>query len=212
MALWEVWGSKCYWCSRPVQFGFVQIDHIIPKDVSEPRLRELKRTFGLPHDFDIHDPQNLAPICAPCNRAENKSNDTYDTPIVGTRLKTAEKHRAEVIARVQSFGRSGRVATHLLEAATADLSDSGLRQEFLDHAPAIVQILAMMDPRLIDYLSFCEVEVAVDEDTGRYQRIDVTLSRRGLRLPKTSSDKFRRHVGTRAGCRRAVRVGVCRGG
>ncbi|MFF9157462.1 HNH endonuclease [Streptomyces sp. NPDC014846] len=179
LALWEVWGSKCYWCSKPVEFGFVQIDHIIPKDVSEPRMRELKRTYGLPHDFDIHDPQNLAPICTPCNGAENKSNDTYDAPIVVTRLKTAEKHRAKVIAHVQRFGRSGKVAAHLLEAATADLSDPGLRQEFLDHAPAVVQILAMMDPRLGDYQSFREVEVAVCEDTGRYQRVDVTLDRRG---------------------------------
>ncbi|MEU6379596.1 hypothetical protein [Streptomyces sp. NPDC046909] len=162
-----------------MEFGFVQIDHIIPKDVSEPRLRELKRTHGLPHDFDIHDPQNLAPICAPCNGAENKSNDTYDAPIVVTRLKTAEKQRAKVVARVQSLGRSGKVAAHLLEAVTADFGDLGLRQEFLDHAPAIVQILAVMDPQLVDYQSFLDVEVTVEEDTGRYQRVDVTLNRRG---------------------------------
>ncbi|MFI7296880.1 hypothetical protein [Streptomyces sp. NPDC050121] len=162
-----------------MEFGFVQIDHIIPQDVSEPRLRELKRAHGLPHDFDIHDPQNLAPICAPCNGAENKSNDTYDAPIVVTRLKTAKKHRAKVIAHVQRLGRSGKVAAHLLEAVTADLGDAGLRQEFLDHAPAVVQILAVMDPRLIDYQSFREVEVTLNEDTGRYQRIDVTLDRRG---------------------------------
>ena len=179
LALWEVWGSKCYWCSKPVEFGFVQIDHIIPKDVTEPRLCELKRAYDLPHDFDLHDPQNLAPICTPCNGAENKSNDTYNAPIVMTRLKTAEKHRVKVIARVQKFGRSGKVAAHLLEAATSDLSVASLRQEFLDHAPAVVQILATMDPQLIDYQSFREVEVAVDEDTGRYQRIDVILNRRG---------------------------------
>ncbi|MFD8810433.1 hypothetical protein ACFV23_02770 [Streptomyces sp. NPDC059627] len=162
-----------------MEFGFVQIDHIIPKDISEPRLRELKRAYSLPHDFDIHDPQNLAPICIQCNGAENKGNDTYDAPIVATRLKTAEKHRAKVIAHAQRFGRSGKVAAHLLEAATADLRDPGLRQEFLDHAPAVVQILAMMDPQLGEYQSFREVEVALNEDTGRYQRVDVTLNRQG---------------------------------
>lgn len=178
-ALWEVWGSKCYWCSKPVEFSIAQIDHIIPKDVSEARLCEFRRAYDLPHDFDIHDPQNLAPICTLCNGAENKGNSTYDAPIVVTRLKTAEKHRATVIARVQRFGQSGRVAAHLLEAATADFSNPGLRQEFLDHAPTVVQILAMMDPRLVDYQSFRELEVAVCEETGNYQRIDVTLNGRG---------------------------------
>ncbi|MFF3358157.1 hypothetical protein ACFYWN_37355 [Streptomyces sp. NPDC002917] len=143
------------------------------------RSRILRRAYGLPDDFDIHDPQNLAPICTLCNGAENKGNSTYDAPIVVTRLKTAEKHRATVIARVQKFGQSGRVAAHLLEAATADLSDPGLRQEFLDHAPTVVQILAMMDPRLVDYQSFRELEVDVCEETGNYQRIDVTLNGRG---------------------------------
>ncbi len=177
--MWEAWGSKCYWCSKPVEFSIAQIDHIIPKDVSELRLRELRRAYGLPHDFDIHDPHNLAPICVLCNGAENKTNSTYDAPIVVNQLKTAEKHRAGVIARVRRFGQSGKVAAYLLEAATADLSDPGLRQEFLDHAPTVVQILAMMDPQLVDYQSFRELEVAVCEETGNYQRIDVTLNGRG---------------------------------
>ncbi|WP_069869074.1 hypothetical protein [Streptomyces malaysiensis] len=96
-----------------------------------------------------------------------------------TRLETAEKHRAAVITRVRRFGQSGKVAAYLLEAATADLSDPGIRQEFLDHAPTVVQILAMMDPQLVDYQSFHELEVVVCEDTGNYQRIDVTLNSRG---------------------------------
>jgi hypothetical protein len=31
-------------------------------------------------------------------------------------------------------------------------------------------------------------------------------------VPKTTSVQLRRHVGTRGGCRRGGRVGVCRGG
>lgn len=180
LALWEAWGQKCYWCSKPVEFSIAQIDHIIPKDVSELRLRELRRDYGLPHDFDLHDPQNLAPICPSCNGPENKGNSTYEaTGIVKTKLDRATKRRAVVIAEVRKFGHSGKVAAHLLEAATADLGDPGLRQEFLDYAPTIVQILATMDPQLVAYQSFRELEVAICEETGDYQRIDVTLNRRG---------------------------------
>ncbi|MEU3071711.1 hypothetical protein ABZ712_33275 [Streptomyces sp. NPDC006906] len=161
-----------------MEFNVTQIDHIVPRDVSEPRLQEIKHFYGLPVDFDIHDPRNLAPICIPCNGVESKGNQTYDTPVVGTRLKTAEKRRSAVIARVRRFGQSGKVATHLLQAVTADLSDPGIRQEFVDHAPAVVQILAMTDQGLGDYHSFREVEVELWVDAGSYQRVDVTLDSR----------------------------------
>ncbi len=179
LALWEAWGSKCYWCSKPVELNVTQIDHIIPQDVSELRLHELWSSYSLPIDFDIHDPHNLAPICIPCNGVESKGNATYEAPIVMTRLKTAEKRRSTVIARVQKFGQSGKVAEHLLQASMADLSDPDIRQEFMDHAPAVVQILAMTDQGLGDYHSFRLVEVAVWEEVGNYQRVDVALDGRG---------------------------------
>jgi hypothetical protein len=179
LALWEAWGSKCYWCSKPVELNLTQIDHIIPQDVSDVRLQELKRSYSLPTGFDLHDPRNLAPICIPCNGVESKGNAAYDAPIVMTRLKAAEKRRSAVIARVRKFGQSGKVAEHLLHAATADLRDPDIRQEFLDHAPAVVQILAMTDQGLGNYHSFREVEVAVRAEIGHYQRVDVVLDDRG---------------------------------
>ncbi|MEU6845487.1 hypothetical protein ABZ930_26765 [Streptomyces sp. NPDC046716] len=180
LALWEAWGSKCYWCTKPTVFSSIQIDHIIPKDVGEPELRSLKHTHGLPHDFDLNDPQNLGPACVECNGPDGKRNRTYHAASVTDRLDRAAEHRAKVIDRVQRLGRSGKVAAHLLEAVTADFSDSDLRQEFLEVAPAVVRLLAVMDPQLlVDHQSFREVEVAVCEETGDYQRVDVTLDARG---------------------------------
>ncbi|MGW0469496.1 hypothetical protein ACWDX6_30245 [Streptomyces sp. NPDC003027] len=94
-------------------------------------------------------------------------------------LAGAEKRRPAVIKRVMNFGRSGKVATHLLEAATADLSQPDIRREFLDTAPAVVQVLAMTDQGIGNYRSFREAEVCIDDEDGLWQRIDVALDERG---------------------------------
>ncbi|MDW4912505.1 HNH endonuclease signature motif containing protein [Streptomyces californicus] len=179
LALWEAWDSKCYWCTKPLQFSVSQIDHIIPKNVTDADLTRLKAAYGLPDSFDVQDPQNLAPICPPCNGVEGKSDSTRQAGVTMSHLAAAEKRRPAVVAHVQAFGRSGKVATHLLEAATADLSQPDIRREFLDTAPAVVQVLAMTEQGIGDYRSFREVEVCVDDEDGLWQRIDVALDDRG---------------------------------
>ncbi len=179
LALWEAWDSKCYWCTKPLEFSVSEIDHIIPKNVTEADLARLKAAYGLRADFDLQDPRNLAPICRPCNGVGGKSNSTRQAGVTMNYLASAEKFRPAVLKRVQNFGRSGKVAAHLLEAATADLSQPDIRREFLDTAPAVVQVLAMTDQGIGDYRSFREAEVCVDDEEGLWQRIDVALDDRG---------------------------------
>ncbi|MFE4515155.1 HNH endonuclease [Kitasatospora sp. NPDC056783] len=178
MALWQVWKLKCYWCREPVKFADCQIDHIIPKDVTDDELSNLKRHFGLPGSFDLHDPHNLAPSCASCNGPGGKGSTTYDAPVYLSQLDKAARRRSAVVARVQAFGRSGKVAEHLLQVVKADLSRADARQEFLDHAPAVVQILSMIGDGRADYRSFNRLEVEVDE-FGSEQGIIVSLDERG---------------------------------
>jgi hypothetical protein len=179
LALWEVWGSTCYSCHKPVPLNATQIDHIIPQNVDAEKLQELLSVYDLPINFDLHDPRNLAPSCASCNGAEVKGGATHVAPVVLHQLERAKKHRSAVIARVQKFARSGKVAEHLLQAAEADLSDSDIRQEFVEHAPAVVQTLAMTDPELGNYLSFRLVEVAVHAQGSDDCFVRVELDSRG---------------------------------
>ncbi|MFJ1707619.1 HNH endonuclease [Kitasatospora sp. NPDC088346] len=176
-ALWEAWKRKCYLCRKPVEFDSCQIDHIIAKDVSDGRLRHLKGHFGLPDGFDLHDPHNLAPICAPCNGPAGKANTTSDAPVVLIQLDRAAKYRPAVVARVEGFGRSGKVAEHLLQVITTDLSQREAREEFLELAPAVVQILAMAGGSA-DHLSFERLEIEVDT-YGSEQGVNVSLDERG---------------------------------
>ncbi|WP_157531418.1 MULTISPECIES: hypothetical protein [unclassified Kitasatospora] len=162
-----------------MEFNTCQIDHIIPQDVSDDRLKILKVEFGLPEDFDLNDPQNLAPICVPCNGAGRKGGATYSEPVYMSQLKQAARHRRAVVASVRGFGRSGKVAGHLLEVITADLGQGNVREEFLEFAPTIVQILAMADSDLAGYLSFERVEVEVDRQLGTEQGVNVSLDERG---------------------------------
>ncbi|MEY9956806.1 HNH endonuclease [Streptacidiphilus sp. MAP5-52] len=178
MALWRVWNSRCYWCREPVKFADCQIDHIIPKDIADGALRHLKNHFALPDAFDLHDPQNLAPSCARCNGPGGKGDATYDSPVYGTYLGKATKHRPAVIRRVQSFGRSGKVAEHLLQVIKTDVSHGDACQEFLEHAPAVVQILSMAGNGLADYRSFDRLEIEVDK-FGTEQGVNISLDARG---------------------------------
>ncbi|MGW0469497.1 hypothetical protein ACWDX6_30250 [Streptomyces sp. NPDC003027] len=55
-----------------MEFSASEIDHIIPKNVTDADLARLKTAYGLRADFDLQDPRNLAPICRPCNGVEGK--------------------------------------------------------------------------------------------------------------------------------------------
>jgi 5-methylcytosine-specific restriction endonuclease McrA len=163
--LYDLWGYKCYFCKRPKDYNDIQIDHIIPQTVTDERLQQLATQFGLPAEFDVHDPRNLAPICSSCNGPGGKGDeDLGDTPVVLIRLRRAEKLRSTVIKKVQTFAVPGKTATALLLAKEADLSDPATRQAFEAHAPAVVQKLALLDEAKVEFVSFRTVEVQVDED------------------------------------------------
>ncbi|MEV0188423.1 hypothetical protein AB0I39_07810 [Kitasatospora purpeofusca] len=160
-----------------MEFDSCQIDHIIAKDVSDDRLRHLKRHFGLPDSFDLHEPCNLAPSCVPCNGPGGKGDTTSDAPVVLFHLERAAKRSPAVVARVRAFGRSGKVAEHLLQVINADLGAREAREEFLELAPAIVQILSMAGGSA-DHLSFEHLEIEVD-NYGSEQGVNVSLDERG---------------------------------
>lgn len=162
--LHKVWDYKCYWCGWLKDFNDVEIDHIIPRNVSDERLQYLTRQFDLPAEFDIHDPRNLAPICPSCNGATGKGGqDLGDVPVVLNRLHTAMNLRSKVIKEVQAFANPSKTAAALIMANEADLSNPATRQAFEAHAPAVVQKLALLDEAKADFASFRSVAVQVDE-------------------------------------------------
>jgi hypothetical protein len=163
--LHKVWGYTCYWCNWVKDFNDIQIDHIIPRTAEGERLQQLKTQFGLPADFDIHDPRNLAPICPSCNGPRHKGGqDLSKVPVVLDKLRTAMALRSKVIEEVQTFANPSKTAEGLILANDADLSKPATRQAFETYAPAVVQKLALLDEAKADFVSFRTVEVQVDEN------------------------------------------------
>ena len=178
LVLYNLWGSRCYRCQRPKDFNDIQIDHIIPRHVNSERLRELKRQYGLPRDFEINAPANLAPICSVCNGPRGKGKKEYRARLLEQdQLDRAISLQPKVVEQVLRFGKSRRIADHLLQASQTDLSDPNARQAFQEHAPAVVQKLALLDPEKVNYTSFSTEVVEIGH--GAALEVDISLNNRG---------------------------------
>ncbi len=180
LALYEVWKSKCSWCDEPVDFNGLQIDHILPRTASTTRLAELvSQLSGRPRgDYDVHDPYNLAPICSTCNRRK-KDLDLTSVPLVVTILDRAYTLRAIVIEKVEAFPTSGNVAKGLVTAIEADIDNPAARAALDEHAPRLIQKVALMDPSMADsYLITRRVRLE-DPDRQSPSHVRLTLDSGG---------------------------------
>jgi hypothetical protein len=151
LALLEEWGWRCYWQGEPLTVSTAQIDHLIARTVSAARLAELIGLHQLFTGFDLHGPENLVPICGPCNN--KKSNGDYlEAPAVSAYLVKAGRLAHRIRRRVQDHATTVAVG-RALTAAIADLTRPQTRAEFLKHAPAVVQTLALLDEKRTGYWS-----------------------------------------------------------
>src|SRR5258708_6897748 len=150
--LWKAWSGKCGWCSEPVLFQDIQIDHLIPIDavkVAEDR-QKICALYGLPADFDYASFDNCLPSCGRCNRG--KSNKTFDaSPALILMLSSvrmnariaraiAEKflkdeRKAKILVRVEAAVTEGDVTREDIETLLAGLPV--LIRKSVDQPPAI---------------------------------------------------------------------------
>jgi 5-methylcytosine-specific restriction endonuclease McrA len=75
-AIWLGHNRRCIYCSEPLSFAEVDIDHIIPKSLfGKPELAEALAKLDLPPDFDLMSIENLVPAHRRCNLV--KSADVF---------------------------------------------------------------------------------------------------------------------------------------
>lgn len=193
LALHTLWGQKCYWCNAPKDYNDTQIDHIIPRSQCATDRAALLHACRLPADFDVDDPRNLAPICAPCNGSAGKgAADLSDTPMLLRKLRQADALRPKVIQMVTEFGNSRRTAESLLRAIETDLNDPRARAAFTAHAPGVVQKLAMLDESLADYHTSRIVEFALG--LSEPLEVELLLNARGRTTLTIVEDVYGRPV------------------
>lgn len=68
VALWKANQRRCFYCSEPISFGDLDIDHLVPQKTTQQEFEELRRRIRLPPDFDLNGLHNLVPTHHDCNK------------------------------------------------------------------------------------------------------------------------------------------------
>ncbi|WKN48919.1 HNH endonuclease [Nocardioides sp. Arc9.136] len=158
-AIWDAWGSQCWWCGEPIKFRHTQIDHLLPKAPKHSaRAAELVAELGLDEDFNVHDPRNLGPICGACNQ-EKSTTDYTRTDRILSKLRKAGRFRSKVIRHVERFHSDNDLAAAMLRAKLADVDSEEDREVLREHGPGLLRALAYVTDGQLDYVSFRHVEV-----------------------------------------------------
>lgn len=74
-ALWTSYNHTCFYCTQPLDWDDLHIDHIIPESyLDNPvKLEELLLYYGLPANFNINGFDNLVPTHQKCNLRKKDS-------------------------------------------------------------------------------------------------------------------------------------------
>lgn len=108
LVLFEEYGERCVWCRRPLEFASLEVDHLIPKNLTGADLADVLVDCRLPSDFEIHSLENLVPSCGPCNR-DKGSKPLPGAPKIVRMLETARMKAPTILQRVASFNRRQRL-------------------------------------------------------------------------------------------------------
>jgi len=71
-SVWKAFDCKCFWCSEPMSFKHVTIDHLFPENLLESptALEQIKVKYNLPDFFEINDFSNWVPAHSYCNSSK----------------------------------------------------------------------------------------------------------------------------------------------
>ena len=99
-AIFEEWGGKCAYCSKPLDWDEFEVDHIIPetKKSKLDDLERIKQDYNLSREFDITSYNNLALSCRRCNNKKRDQDKTrgYLSMVLGEAESKAPKIEEKV--------------------------------------------------------------------------------------------------------------------
>jgi hypothetical protein len=94
-AIWLTHNRRCVYCSEPLSFSEVEIDHVIPEVlVGTPELPVIIARLDLPPAFDLFSIRNLLPAHRRCNLV--KSSKVFDDAAARFFLHRAEGASANI--------------------------------------------------------------------------------------------------------------------
>src|SRR5438132_4780397 len=94
--------ERCIWCSQPIPYQEMEVEHLIPKDLEGDELPRVLALHGLPPDYDLEALENLAPSCRNCN-SRRSTCPPPDTPIIAILLDAGVTRARAVRDRAKVF-------------------------------------------------------------------------------------------------------------
>lgn len=129
-AIWTVYGMKCFWCKKQLEFAECKIDHVIPKTVSKIVLSSIIKEYNLGSDFSASGYENWVPSCSPCLRARAKG--AYrPTPALPGLFKLIRINLPKIEAKVDQIERNQSIEAQLREIVQK-LESGEVSQEYAE--------------------------------------------------------------------------------
>ncbi|NKV31957.1 hypothetical protein GS921_19695 [Rhodococcus hoagii] len=155
VALLKEWKDRCYLCRTRVTFAGAEIDHILPRTLSETDLEKIKAKHLTPARagaFDLHRPHNLAPICGKCN--SDKSDTSFvDVEALTLWLNAAHEKLSAVEKLVIGYRSAAGIQQAMGKLLAADFSSQTSRECLARLGPALIDRFRSEDPSVLEGLS-----------------------------------------------------------
>lgn len=145
--IYRTWGKCCVWCKRPLLFTSLEIDHVVPKSLTDEKLNQALADYGLPSSFDIYALPNLVPSCRPCNGSKG-NRPVPGVPAVLATLAKAKQRAPKIVKRVAEFKRSQALneVTALLQAIHPTADEMKSLNEFVVPDPPLYRLVGCYEP------------------------------------------------------------------
>lgn len=126
-ALWAAYKNICFYCSRPLDWGDLHIDHIIPESIShkEKEFEKIKQDFELDVNFNLNELYNLVPSHSKCNH--RKSDDLFSKTTTLFYLSITYKSESKIKIEIEKLKRNknkGLILSKLQSALSANAIDA----------------------------------------------------------------------------------------
>lgn len=145
-AIWEAHNKRCVYCHKPIlDWGSLQIDHIIPESDNQPqKLEKIRKEYALGSDFEINSYENWLPSHSGCNR--QKGNWLYQANNAYHYIEIARKY-APKVKKIEQ-----KLQKQLERSIIISKAEAGLQKRIITEADLINLTIKAIHQRLPVYL------------------------------------------------------------
>jgi hypothetical protein len=126
-ALWTTYKNICFYCSQPLDWGDLHIDHIIPESLLQKfeKFKEIKQDFELDKNFNLNELYNLVPSHSKCNHRKSDGLFSKSTTLFYLSItnKTVSKIKIE-IEKLKRNKNKGLILSKLQSALSTNTIDA----------------------------------------------------------------------------------------